>query len=147
MGRPGERITFVNLDTSAFIADPVLIHSLKPRSTPVNCDEDRELFRQGDEPTGVFLVHSGDVTLSMESVTGELLMCASAVPGSLLGLPGLIGNVGYSLSASAREGAEVSFVTRQEFMHLMLTEPSLSVLILRVLAAEVRSARKALTNA
>jgi CRP-like cAMP-binding protein len=71
----------------------------------------------------------------------------AAAPSSLLGLPGIIGNVGYSLSASARKGAEVSFLRRDEFMHMMLTEPSVSVAILKVLAAEVRTARQALTNA
>lgn len=135
----------MKLDAAAFVADPILIRALRERATPVNCDHDRELFRQGDEPTGIYILHGGDVTLSMESSTGDLLMSTPVAPGSLLGLPGLIGNVAYSLSASAYEGAEVSFVSKQDFTSLMLTEPSLSVMILRVLAAEVRTARHALT--
>jgi hypothetical protein len=35
----------------------------------------------------------------------------------------------------------VSFVPREDFSNLMLTEPGLAVLILKVLAAEVRTAR------
>jgi CRP-like cAMP-binding protein len=58
-----------------------------------------------------------------------------------MGLPGLVGNNPYSLTAEAKKGAEVSFVARDEFSRLMLTEPSLAMMILRVLAAEVRSAR------
>lgn len=137
----------MNLDSSAFVADAELVRALKERSTPVNCDQDRELFRQGDAPTGVFILLGGTIVLSMRSVSGESLMNAPALPGSLLGLPGLIGNAAYSLSAQALKGAEVSFVSREEFTHLMLTEPALSVLILKVLAAEVRTARLALTNA
>jgi|CZKL01.1.fsa_nt_gi CRP-like cAMP-binding protein len=137
----------VQLDPTAFVADQELIRVLKERSEPVNCEQDRELFKQGGDPIGVYIFHRGDVTLSMTSPNGTLLMSMAAAPSSLLGLPGIIGNVGYSLSASARKGAEVSFLRRDEFMHMMLTEPSVSVAILKVLAAEVRTARQALTNA
>ncbi len=137
----------MKLDSSAFVADQELIRALKGRSTPVDCDQDRELFSQGDAPTGVYILLGGTIMLSMRSTSGESLMNTPALPGSLLGLPGLIGNAAYSLSAHALKGAEVSFVSREEFTRLMLNEPPLSVLILRVLAAEVRTARRTLTNA
>jgi CRP-like cAMP-binding protein len=69
-----------------------------------------------------------------------------AQPGSLLGLPGLVGNRPYSLSVFANAGSEVSFVSQQVFSELMLSEPGLSMMILRVLANEVRSARMAMTG-
>jgi CRP-like cAMP-binding protein len=58
----------------------------------------------------------------------------------------VIGNQGYSLSAYARKGAKIRFVGREEFSRLMLTEPTMAMLILRVLAAEVRTARIAAAN-
>ena len=136
----------MKLDSTAFVADGQLLSALKERSTPISCEEDRVLFNQGDEPTGLYILHGGDVTLTMRTAHGELVMSVQAAPGSLLGLPGLIGNQGYSLSAFARAGAVISFVTREEFSRMMLTEPSLSLLILRVLAAEVRTARMALVE-
>lgn len=84
--------------------------------------------------------------MTMKSPAGELLMSIPVDPGSLLGLPGLVGNRSYTLSAAARRGSEVSFVSKNDFSQLMLTEPSLSMKILRVLAAEVRTARQALSN-
>jgi CRP-like cAMP-binding protein len=83
----------------------------------------------------------------MRSPEGELVMDERAEPGSLLGLPGLIGNQGYSLSAYARKGAHVQFVGREEFSRMMLFEPGMAMLILKVLAAEVRTARIAAANA
>jgi len=136
----------VKLDSAAFVADQQLLSALKERSTPIDCEQDRVLFNQGDEPTGLHIFLSGEVMLSMRTPQGDLAMSLPAAPGSLLGLPGLVGNQGYSLSAFARAGAEVSFVNRDEFSHMMLTEPSLSLLILRVLAAEVRTARMALVE-
>ncbi len=54
-----------------------------------------------------------------------------------------IGNVPYSLSATAKKGSPVSFVRREEFSRLMLINPSISVGVLRVLAAKVHTARGA----
>jgi CRP-like cAMP-binding protein len=44
------------------------------------------------------------------------------------------------------EGAEVSLVTREDFVDLMQTEPLLSFQVLKVLAEEVRFARESLSH-
>jgi CRP-like cAMP-binding protein len=80
----------------------------------------------------------------MHAATGEVVMCVEVLAGSLLGLPGLIGNVSYSLTATARKGSELDFIAREDFLGLMQTEPSLSLKVLHILAAEVRAARRAL---
>jgi CRP-like cAMP-binding protein len=136
----------VQLDPSAFIAEPELLLALEKRATPFTCEEDRVLFRQGDPPTGLFILRKGQATLSMDPGATQNLFACQAVPGSLLGVPGLIANQPYSLTAVAKRGAEVSFVARDEFNTLMQTEQSLMLLILQVLAAEVRSARLALAQ-
>lgn len=136
----------MKMDASAFVADQELITVLKQHSRPFPCRQDRTLFNQGDAAGGMYIFHSGEVELMMTAQSGDVIMDMPAVPGSLLGLPALIGNVGYSLSALAKAGADISFISREEFSSLMLTEPGISVMILRVLAAEVRTARMALAN-
>jgi CRP-like cAMP-binding protein len=131
----------VNFDASAFVGDEELILALKGRCRPVDCSEDHVLFCQGDEPVGVYLVRGGVITLTMRTAEGDPVLELTAEPNSLLGLPGVVSNSSYSLSAVAQRGAEVSFVPREEFSKMMLTEPGLAVLILKVLAAEVRTAR------
>jgi CRP-like cAMP-binding protein len=134
-------MALVNFDASAFVGDEQLIQALKERSRPLDCSEDRVLFCQGDEPVGIYIVHGGAVSLIMRSLEGEAVLQMTAEPNSLLGLPAVVGNSSYSLSATAKAGAEVSFVPRDQFSQMMMTEPGLAVLILRVLAAEVRTAR------
>jgi CRP-like cAMP-binding protein len=134
-------MTLVNFDASAFVGDVELIQALKERSRPVDCSEDRALFYQGDDPVGVYIVHSGVVALLMRSRDGDTVLEMTAEPNSLLGLPAVVSNSSYSLSAKAKAGAEVSFVPRELFSTMMLREPGLAVLILKVLAAEVRTAR------
>jgi CRP-like cAMP-binding protein len=136
----------VHLDPSAFLADPELTKALEKRATPFTCDEDRILFHQGDQPTGLFIVRSGEVTLSMDSGAKENTFTCLASAGSLLGVPGLIASQPYSLTAVALRGAEISFIARDDFNNLMQSELPLMLMILQVLAAEVRSARLALTQ-
>ena len=141
-----DRRPLVQLDPSAFLADPELIHALEKRATPFLCDEDRILFRQGDLPTGLFIIHMGEATLSMNPGASENAFSCKTTAGSVLGVPGLIANQPYSLTAVACCGAQVSFIAREDFNALMQSDQSLMLLVLKVLAAEVRSARLALTQ-
>jgi CRP/FNR family transcriptional regulator len=134
----------VKLDPSAFLANPELIVALASRSTAILCSVERVLFRQGDDPAGLYILREGAVTLTMDSLQGKPLISTEAAAGSLLGLPGLVGNEPYTLTATAHEGAKLSFVTRDQFTDLMQSDPMLSLKILQVLAAEVRSARNAI---
>jgi CRP-like cAMP-binding protein len=131
------------LDPSAFVADPELIQALEEQSTPISCDEERVLFHQGDAPVGLFILKSGPVTLSMTTEAGVELISFPAREGSLLGLPGLIGDEPYSLSAIAHPGVELRYVTRDSFTSMMRMQPMLALKVLQVLAAEVRAARAA----
>jgi CRP-like cAMP-binding protein len=136
----------VQLDPSAFLADPELIKALETRATRFICEDDRVLFRQGDLPTGLFILRKGEATLSMNPGSNPNVFSCQTTAGSVLGVPGLIGNQPYSLTAVGRRGAEVSFITSEDFNALMQSELSLMLLVLQVLAAEVRSARMALTQ-
>jgi CRP-like cAMP-binding protein len=136
----------MQLDPSAFLADPELFQELQKRATPIVCDEDRVLFRQGDAPAGMYILANGEATISMNGEGGEPLMSAQTTAGSVLGLPSLIGNQPFSLSATARCGSQVSFITLNDFNALIQSQPQLLIKVLQVLAAEVRSARMAITH-
>lgn len=138
------RKVHVPLDPTAFLADPELIGALSKHATPFVCEVSRVLFNQNDSAVGLYILHEGIVTLSMASERGDPIFSVQAKGGSLLGLPGLVGNQPYSLTAIAHPGAHVSFLARTEFEVLMQSDPALSLKILQVLAAEVRSARQAL---
>jgi CRP-like cAMP-binding protein len=140
-----ERIT-VQPDSSAFVADPELIRTLETRSTPLVCETERLLFNQDDPAFGVFIVQEGGVTLTMNARDGARIFTIPALPGSLLGLPALISDQPYSLTAIAHSGAKVSFVSRSDFFALVQADPQLSLKMLQVLAAEVRTARQALSH-
>jgi CRP-like cAMP-binding protein len=134
----------VKLDPTAFVADRELIEALEKRSTPLTFEEDSVLFTQGDEPHGLYILHHGEAFLTMAGPAGEPILCMQPFNGSLLGLPALVGNEPYSLTAQANKGASFSYVKRDDFQKLLEEEPQLPMKILHVLAAEVRAARLAL---
>src|ERR1035437_10864170 len=49
----------VHLDSSAFVTDPDLVRSLQKESISIAGDRDRVLFYQGEEPTGLYILHRG----------------------------------------------------------------------------------------
>jgi CRP-like cAMP-binding protein len=135
----------VLLDSSAFVADPELVQALRQRSSCIACETDRLLFHQDELPAGLYLLDQGVATLTMNSVDGRVIFSLDVVPGSLLGLPAVVSSHPYSLSAVARAGAQVTFISRADFLAIMQEQPALSLKMLQVLAAEVRTARQALS--
>ena len=135
-----------SLEQNSFEADAELIKELEKRSQPISCREGRVLFQQGTVPTGLYILQSGEANLMLESTTGKAVRCLRAGAGCLLGLPAIIGNEPYSLTAMVRRSAKVRFVTRADFEDVMQANPSLYPKLLRVLAAEVRTARRAFSE-
>ncbi len=127
-----------------FAADQELIQALTKHSRPVPCQESCILFDQGELPSGVYILRSGEVALLMKAQSGRVVMCMNVGAGALLGLPGVIANQPYTLTAMVKKGSEVAFVTRQDFEQVIQAEPSLYPKVLEVLAGEVRIARQAL---
>ena len=130
----------------SFVADCKLTQALEKRSTSVPCLKGRMLFKQGEAPTGLYILKSGKASLVMRSENGVEVMHLTIGAGSILGVPAVVTKEPYTLSAMACADSEVDFVELGEFEDLMQAEPSLFPLVLSVLAAEVRSARVALTG-
>lgn len=124
-----------------FLADPELAHEIEKRSKPCSAIGDGVLFRQGDLPIALYLVKSGEVALAMES-GGRMVMCVRAGAGSLVGLPAVVGNKPYSMTAAPCAGAEIREISNLEFNDLIRSTPMLAMKVLQVLAAEVHLARR-----
>jgi hypothetical protein len=73
----------MNLDPSAFLAEPDLLEKLGRRAVPLNCAEGRKLFSQGDDPSGLFILLSGEATMILENDLGTPLMRTPISPGSI----------------------------------------------------------------
>jgi CRP-like cAMP-binding protein len=129
----------------SFVADGNLTRALAARSKPLLSKAGQILFRQGDSPTGIYVLLSG--TASLEMKAGQLkVMKFTVAAGSILSLPAIVGNQLYSMTALACHGSELRFVPRREFEDLIQAEPSLHPKVFEILASEVRCARLALSE-
>ena len=130
----------MELDPSAFVADPELVQELADRSLPIVCDKNRVLVHQGGAQAGLYILDRGVANITSNASQGKKAASCRAYAGSVFGLPALIFDEPATLTVVARKGAEVSFVTRADFKRLAQTDPRLS--LLQVLAKEIRSLSK-----
>jgi CRP-like cAMP-binding protein len=131
----------------SFTADGRLFLALSKRSTEQSCIDFTTLFKQGEFPKGVHIIREGEAFLILFSPTGRILASFHAGPGSVLGIPAVVGlGAPYTLTAVARKGSSVGFIETKEFLDLLAADPSLYPLVINLLSAEVRAARSTLAG-
>ena len=136
----------MQFDSSAFVTDPALVKRLEGLSSAVPCDVDRVLFRQGEFPTGLYILHEGAANLSTRSIDGKFAISLQTTAGSLLGLHSLFGAKPHTYTAVARRGAQLSFINREDFSALIHSDSPLHLNVMHTLAAEVEFARMAILD-
>ena len=114
-------------------------------AAPLNQPKNAIIFAQGDPPVGVYVVRKGTVRLTVKAGDSEVLMRV-AQPGSVLGLPGVLSNKPYSLTARVVQPCELGFVHAEKLIQLVRENPTLGLQVLQLLSEEVRAARGAMAN-
>lgn len=90
----------------------------------------RVLFEEGELPAGVYILHSGKVTLS-NGVTARA--------GEILGLMAVISGRPHLSSAVAVSPCEVGFIERDEFRDLVDQSPAVWFTVLRQMSQDVNA--------
>ena len=125
------------------IVDPELAQKVIGRSAVI-IPQAGILFRQGQPADCLYFVKSGEANLTMQAGDKEFRIRASQ--GSLLGIPAIVGNQPYSMTATACRDAEIFRLSSVAFNDLIKAEPKMQEAVLRILAGEVRVARQALSD-
>lgn len=126
-------------------ADPELAYKIQKRSKLFRFGRHEILFRQGENPHSVYLIQRGEALLTMR-VQGVTALRVRAGAGSLLGLPAVVGQKPYTLTAQALGKLEAYWLNPDQFAELLREESKLSMAVLRILASEIRSARQAVAG-
>jgi CRP-like cAMP-binding protein len=101
------------------------------------------LFREDGDNTGVFLVITGKVCLSVRSLPKLDRQFGS---GSVLGLPSTFTGHPYSLTATAVTAVEAMYVPQDAFVRLMRERPGLCREATEMLGREVTFIQSALAE-
>lgn len=102
------------------------------------------IFREGDNPRDeAYLVHAGRVDVS-KTVADEQRLLRTYVKGELLGELGLFGGAPRSATAVATEPVTLMVIPAKRLNHLVRTNPTLAVAIIRDLSAKLRATNELL---
>lgn len=126
-----------------FIASSQLASAVERWAHPFEPSANGILFRQGDEPDGVYYLKAGEATLTLH-VDGKSIVSMRVAAGSLLGLPATLAEKPYSMTANVEGRTEVFRIARDDFKQMIAQNQRLCSDVLRILACEVHSARGAL---
>ena len=98
------------------------------------------LFREGRPSTGIFLVRSGRVKLSLHCSHGKSLVVQFAGPGEPLGLGATISARPYEVTAEAAAACEVAFLPRRPVLQVLSEHPNVSMDLVKLLCQDVDGA-------
>jgi len=113
------------------------LHGL--RSVPVDA-KGKPLFQRGQPSQGIYLVEEGEVKLLLSSGSNaEARPFEVAGPGAVLGLSETVSGGTYKLTAEAGDGARISYIERDAFLHFLHRDHQLCLQIVRLLSEDLHS--------
>jgi CRP-like cAMP-binding protein len=97
----------------------------------------RVLFREGDPPRGVFVIHSGTVDLVFSSRAGMRRTLRTASADDVVGLSEAISNTLYACTAAAHTTCEIGFVPLADLHTMLEGDPTLWLTVAEHLSSNV----------
>ncbi|HYR29270.1 MAG TPA: cyclic nucleotide-binding domain-containing protein [Thermoanaerobaculia bacterium] len=113
--------------------------NLADRETLIRFSAGQTLFREGETPRGVYVLHSGTVDLLFSARDGSAKPLREAQPGQILGLSCVVTQRPHDCTATAAEPCEVAFIERDDFLRALDDSPAVWFSVLRVLSSEVNA--------
>ena len=120
-------------------AGPDVTRNLAPYETVEGWPAGKVLFREGEEPRGVFVVHSGEADLLFSAKGGQSKALLVAGPGQILGLSCVVSGRAHDCSATARTPCVTGFIEKERFLALLDQIPALWFSVLQMLSVDVNA--------
>jgi len=97
------------------------------------------LFSEGDDPRGVYIVHSGQVALVFSGKNGHTKALRTAEEGQILGLSCVVSHRRHDCSATTKTPCELGFIDRDAFLRQVDHSPAIWFSVLQTLSQDVNS--------
>ncbi len=105
-----------------------------------------EVFREGDLPTHVFFIVSGNIKTFKSHQDGKELIINIHTSNDFFGFEPILENVACSESAMAMQDSEVIMIPRQDFTAMIQTHPDVSRSFIKLLCKKVAEREIQLLN-
>src|SRR5262252_3087402 len=97
------------------------------------------LFRDGEQPRGVFILHAGTVDMVFSARNGMKKSLRTAQPGEIVGLSDAVSGVRHDCTATTRTRATIGFVPVEALQLRLQETPTLWLTVARFLSADVNA--------
>jgi CRP/FNR family transcriptional regulator, cyclic AMP receptor protein len=98
---------------------PAALRDLESMEFPTLYQPGVQLFSEKTAPTGVFIVVSGEVKLSINSSEGKRLILSIAKAGEILGLSSVLSGLPSEMTAEVLYPARIAVIERDQFLAFM----------------------------
>lgn len=95
------------------------------------------IYSEGDEPTRLYLLQSGQVKTVRTNADGKELITGLYTAGEFFGYMALLENSVYTDSAVTMNDAELLYIPKDDFLQLLLANPAVSGQFIKLLAGRV----------
>ncbi|MDP2599121.1 MAG: Crp/Fnr family transcriptional regulator [Deltaproteobacteria bacterium] len=104
------------------------------------------IFYEGNQPYGLYCICSGKIKVFKVDEQGHQQIVRLAGPGDILGYRCLLSNEPYSATAESLEDADVCFMDKNTFFHVLETHPATAFNVMSRLAQDLGQAEKQVVN-
>jgi len=126
------------------------------RPSPDACLTEREtlqhrpagtiLFHEGDQPRGIYLVHSGIIELLMHGRNGDWKRVRTVSADEILGLESVVSRRSHDFTARTMTSCELGFIERESFLRVLDESPAIWFSVLRLLSQGVNASYDSLRS-
>ena len=100
---------------------------------------DEVLFREGETPRGVYVIHSGEVELLFSARNGVRRPLRTMRRGDVVGLGDVISGRNHDCTATTRTAARLGFIPTLDLARVLNENPAVWLSVARILSADVSS--------
>jgi len=112
----------------------------------ISLKKKNELFNEGDVPTSVFMVKSGEIKVSRLHQDGKELITNVYSVNDFFGFEAVLENTPYKESATAMVDSEVIVVPKEDFLALLFANSDVSAVFISMLCRKVAEKESDLLN-
>jgi CRP-like cAMP-binding protein len=100
------------------------------------------IFRQGQDPLGLFAVQTGLVKLEVNSLAGHAHTLRILGPGGVVGYRSLFARESYKANAVAIEDTSLCYIPKTELFQVFVEHPEAILNFMQVICKDLRSAEE-----
>jgi CRP-like cAMP-binding protein len=102
------------------------------------------LFVEGEQPRGIYIIHSGTVELLFRTRNGELKPVRSGSAGELLGLGSVVSCRPHEHTARAVTPCELGYIDQESFFQMLEKSPQIWFRVLSFLSQDLNASYESL---